>query len=85
MFFSRPETLGDLIKSGSLRKIQQRIDAANCNQPDEHGYAPLHYAVTYREAKIARYLLSQGSEPVEARSGTEATPLLMAVSKCKRR
>lgn len=60
LFFSRPKTLGDLIKSGSLRKTQQRIDAANCNQPDEHGYAPLHYAVTYREAKIARYLLLPG-------------------------
>lgn len=69
MFFSRPKTLGDLIKSGSLKKIQQRIDAANCNQPDEHGYAPLHYAVIYREAKIARYLLSQGSEPLIGEQG----------------
>ncbi|MGL9720917.1 hypothetical protein, partial [Symbiopectobacterium sp.] len=69
MFFSRPKTLSDLIKSGSFRKLQQRIDAANCNQPDEHGFAPLHYAVTYREAKIARYLLSQGSEPVIGEQG----------------
>lgn len=78
-FFSRNKGTGELIKSGSLKKIQQRIDATNCNAPDEQGMTPLHHAIVHQQAAIAHYLLSLGCEPVVEVAGQRRPAIQEAV------
>ncbi|WP_191091619.1 ankyrin repeat domain-containing protein [Affinibrenneria salicis] len=80
MFFNRNQTIGELIKAGSLRKIRQRVNAENCNTPDEQGYTPIHHAVTHRRANIASYLLSLGCELVIGAPGQRRSAMEGAVT-----
>lgn len=61
--FGNNSSLSALIKAGRLGKLQKLVNIENCNEPDEMGHAPLYYAISYNQVKIARYLLELGCQP----------------------
>lgn len=60
---------------GNLAWMQRLIDRGARVHKD--GWAPIHYAATGPEAKAVALLLDRGA-PIEARSPTGNTPLMMA-------
>lgn len=81
MFFSRnSSSVAAVIKSGSLKKLQKLVDAANCNALDEQQRAPLYYAILYKQAEIAAWLLSLGCDVDSGAENSEQYVMEFVVS-----
>lgn len=68
MFFNRKESIEKIIQKGNLNKLKKQYSPDALTNADENGRFPLYYAIYYKNAEIARYLLDNG---VSVQSGAE--------------
>lgn len=70
-----------LIDTGALDHVQTLIthNPVLLNQKDQHGLAPLHYAVLHGQKDIAQWLIAEGAD---INLVTEASPLLCEQMRC---
>ena len=61
---------------GDVARVQQLVgEGVSVNAQDEHGYSPLHAAVSYGHVELAELLISMGAL-VDIEDGDGDTPLL---------